>query len=166
VTGIYQYPGRFLNDDGFISGFNFLQNKNYYQNFSYVVRLNAPLKDYKQALLSLTHPAGTKLFGEFLYEDNQPSTNGASALTSTYRTVFLRGTYVTAANGSNSNVSVFVTSHGLSANANVYLEFLTGDTSNITNGLFMIRSSNTNYFYVGHANNSNTSGNVMAGIIV
>lgn len=64
VTGVYTYPGKFINDDGHISSYNFLQNKNYYQNFSYVVRLGESLKDYKKVIKDLIHPVGVKVFGE------------------------------------------------------------------------------------------------------
>lgn len=70
ATGVYQYPGRWLNDDGQISAYNFLQNRDYYQNFSYVVRITESLNKYREALKTLTHPAGTMLFGEYLVIDN------------------------------------------------------------------------------------------------
>lgn len=66
TTGSYIYPGRYLNDDGLSSSYNFLQDRDYYQNYSYVVRVNASLKDYKKVLLELTHPAGMRLFGQYL----------------------------------------------------------------------------------------------------
>lgn len=65
VTGIYTYPGKFINDDGHISSYNFLQNKNYYQNYSYVVRLNQSISDYRKVIKDLTHPIGVKVFGEY-----------------------------------------------------------------------------------------------------
>ena len=66
VTGIYTYPGKFINDDGHISSYNFLQNKNYYQNFSYVVRLSESINQYRKTIKDLTHPMGVKVFGEYL----------------------------------------------------------------------------------------------------
>lgn len=65
TQGIYTYPGRFLNDDGFLSSTNYLQDRDYYQNFSYVVKLSKSLSEYRQTLLSLVHPTGTKLFGVY-----------------------------------------------------------------------------------------------------
>lgn len=66
ATGAYIYPGRYINDDGLLSSYNFLEDRDYYQNYSYVVRVNAALKDYRKVLLDLTHPAGTRLFGQYL----------------------------------------------------------------------------------------------------
>jgi hypothetical protein len=65
VTGVYTYPGKFINDDGHISSYNFLQNKNYYQNYSYVVRLNESISKYRKVIKDLIHPVGVKVFGEY-----------------------------------------------------------------------------------------------------
>lgn len=68
ATGTYTYPGRYINDDGHLSSYNFLENRDYYQNYSYVVRVNASLKEYRKALKDLTHPAGLRLFGQYLLD--------------------------------------------------------------------------------------------------
>jgi hypothetical protein len=68
ISGIFSYPGRYINDDGIISGFNFIQNRDYYQNYSYVVRVKESINKYRKALKDLIHPAGFRLFGEYLFE--------------------------------------------------------------------------------------------------
>jgi hypothetical protein len=70
VTGIYTYQGRYLNQDGQLSSYVFLEDRDYYQKYSYVVKIDESLNKYRQALKDLIHPAGLKLFGEYLYEDN------------------------------------------------------------------------------------------------
>lgn len=60
-----KYPGYYRTVDGFLSDFRFLQDRDYYQPFSYVTKLSEQLDSYKQAALNLLHPAGSKLFGEF-----------------------------------------------------------------------------------------------------
>ena len=70
LSGVFSYPGRYLNDDGHLSSFNFLQDAHYYQNYSYVVRVKNSLVNYKKAVKDILHPAGMKLFGEFLYVAN------------------------------------------------------------------------------------------------
>ena len=70
VTGIYTYQGRYLNQDGQLSSYIFLEDRDYYQKYSYVVKIDESLNKYRQALKDLIHPAGLKLFGEYLYEDN------------------------------------------------------------------------------------------------
>ena len=65
VTGVYSYPGRYITDDGHISGYNFLEDRDFYQDFSYVVKVDETINKYRAALKDLTHPAGTRLFGEY-----------------------------------------------------------------------------------------------------
>lgn len=65
VTGVISYPGRYINDDGHLSGYNFLEDRDYYQPFSYVVKVDETTNRYRQVVKNLTHPAGTKMFGEY-----------------------------------------------------------------------------------------------------
>lgn len=64
--GMFSYPGRYLDDTGHLSSFNFLEDRDYYQNFSYVIRVDESLNRYKKAIESLVHPTGTKLFAEYI----------------------------------------------------------------------------------------------------
>ena len=168
VQGAVTYPGRYLNDDGHVSSFNFLQDRDYYQNHSYVIRVEDSINKYRKAIKDLLHPAGMKLFGEFLRDD--PNTHGYNlnaeeSLIVTYRS----GTYVSVYG----NVSVNLSSHTQTTGNTVYLEFTSGnvtsntlDTANISNGSFIVTSSNTDYFNINHfLSVANTSGNVMVGII-
>lgn len=70
TVGLYSYPGHWINDDSHLSAFNFLQDHDYYQNFSYVVRMKESLRTYKKALKNLLHPAGMKLWAEYLLEQS------------------------------------------------------------------------------------------------
>lgn len=94
ATGTYTYPGRYINDDGHLSSYNFLENRDYYQNYSYVVRINASLKEYRKTLRELTHPAGMRMFGQYLIDSDQVDVmmntetalaQSESLLVSTYR---------------------------------------------------------------------------------
>lgn len=67
AKGYNELPGRYLNDDGFISAYNFLQDKDYYQNFSYVINAKQSINEYRDAIKNLLHPAGMKLFGSYDY---------------------------------------------------------------------------------------------------
>lgn len=76
TTGVFSYPGRFITDDGKLSAYNFLEDRDYYQEFSYVVRVDESIENYRKAINDLTHPAGTKLFGEYTFVfDNETDTN-------------------------------------------------------------------------------------------
>lgn len=73
VTGIYAYPGRYLNDDGMISAQNYLEDRDYYQNFSYVIQSDKSLAQYRKTIYDLAHPAGMKLFGTYINTDTDIS---------------------------------------------------------------------------------------------
>ena len=68
ASGVFKYPGRYLNDDGQVSSYNFIQDRDYYQNYSYVVMSNQSINSYRKPLTDLVHPMGTKMFGEYLAE--------------------------------------------------------------------------------------------------
>lgn len=67
VTGTFTYPGRYLDDTGFLSSFNFLQDRDYYQSFSYVVKVRESIDTYRSIVRDLLHPIGTKMFGEYMF---------------------------------------------------------------------------------------------------
>lgn len=55
--------GQYIGSYGQLSSDKYLQDSNYYQEFSYVIKSGQPLNNYKQALYNTVHPSGTKLFG-------------------------------------------------------------------------------------------------------
>jgi hypothetical protein len=73
VTGVYSYPGRYIDQSGQLSSYMFLENRDYYQNFSYVVQISESIKNYRKAFNDLIHPAGTKMYGQYLFQDNNES---------------------------------------------------------------------------------------------
>ena len=89
---LYVYPGRYLNDDGHLSSHNFIQNRDYYQNYSYVVKIDESLNKYRSALNNLTHPLGMKLFGEYTFT-NDKVINETIVPSDTEQTVFRGGNY-------------------------------------------------------------------------
>ena len=125
ITGAFTYPGRYLNDDGHISSYNFIQDRDYYQKFSYVVKVKQSLDKYRTVLKNLIHPAGMKLFGEYATVDEGANLNlpirgiSDNILFTTTRTYdFSKG-----------NVGISYSSHSLNVNDIVYLEWLTGNLS-------------------------------------
>lgn len=58
------YPGYYESVDGFLSDNIYLEDGNFYQPFSYVLKIDERLSLYKKAVLDILHPAGMKLFGE------------------------------------------------------------------------------------------------------
>lgn len=125
ITGVYKYPGRYLNDDGMLSTANYLEDRDYYQNFSYVLRLQSSINEYRQALKDLIHPAGMKVFGEYRVVDNAETSNGLTNVISTIITTKSSKTYTIA-----NNVTITYTAHGLTNANSIYMEFTTGNIAN------------------------------------
>jgi hypothetical protein len=69
VGPISQYPGKYLDRSGMASNSSYLQDNNYYQNFSYVVRSKSDITSYRDIVESFAHPAGMKLFGDKTVEN-------------------------------------------------------------------------------------------------
>ena len=76
VTGVYSYPGRYVTDDGLLSSYNFLEDRDYYQEFSYVVRVDETINRYRDPVKNLIHPAGMKMYGQYITTfDKETETN-------------------------------------------------------------------------------------------
>ena len=56
--------GYFSTTDGFLSADKKLQDSEYYQDYSYVIKAGISLEDYKDIVYDVLHPAGLKLIGE------------------------------------------------------------------------------------------------------
>lgn len=124
VRGLFEYPGRFLNDDGQVSAYNFIQDRDYYQNFSYVVRSKVPIKDYRKSFKDLIHPSGTKMFGEYILGDDIPNNSQARIIESnTY--VSLVGTFELSnvGNSTNNPIIMTTTNHNLNNGDIIYINF-------------------------------------------
>lgn len=60
-----KYPGYYMTSDGFISDQIYIQDGDYYQAFSYVIRVEEELRRYADIVKALVHPAGMKVFSEY-----------------------------------------------------------------------------------------------------
>ena len=165
VQGLFSYPGRFITDRGHVSSFNYFQGKDYYQNYSYVVRIRESLVNYRDTLLNLNHPAGMKIFGEYMFKDETANIDVTTE--SSKRYIYFSSTY-TYDNISNT-ITVTKDSHGLANNENVYIEFLDGYLMDNANSAYFtvndVGTDNTFNTYYYQANTPNTSGNSSVGVI-
>jgi hypothetical protein len=144
VQGVYSYPGRYLNDDGHISSYNFIQDRDYYQTFSYVIKSTKSISEYRKVLKDILHPSGMKLFGEYQYiNEMEDSICNCSVGASNSALMYLKP-YTKVGN----TINIVYTSHGLTKNANVRLEFDSGNYANVKNGIYMIANAQTNFFTV------------------
>lgn len=64
------YPGYYSATDSFVSGVSYIQDGEYYQDFSYIVKVDEKLDVYRNAVLQFLHPTGRKLFGEYSIEND------------------------------------------------------------------------------------------------
>lgn len=60
-----KYPGYYTTNDGFLDDAIFIQDSKYYQAFSYVLKIDERLENYKSVVKTLLHPSGMALFGEY-----------------------------------------------------------------------------------------------------
>ncbi len=171
ARGIFTYPGRYLNDDSHVSGYNFIQDRDYYQNFSYVVRTKKSIEKYRKYLKDLIHPAGMKLFGEYIVEDiDEDILYKSTQSSNTFYRMIVNGTY-TANSITNTNTRILIsTTRNVSNVTQSYIEFTSGALDNVVNGIFGVVANNSNSFYVYQVNNNvtirraNTFGNVYISI--
>jgi hypothetical protein len=163
VTGSFTYPGRYLNDDGHLSGYNFLEDRDYYQSFSYVVKARHSIEKYRKALKDLIHPAGMRLFGEYLFVD--PMVNVSFNTTNgQYANTTYTGTYTSTSNANGTLVLVYSPNIDVSALSNVYIEIMSGDTDNLSSGKFSVNTINSSAFTIYYANTMSGTVSANAGV--
>lgn len=147
---------RYFNDDGMISSYNFLQNRDYYMNYSYVISVRESIKSYKEAVKNLLHPSGMKLFGEYDYQANNLTLPMANVQVSEVAHNPLSIRFADFSYEANANLAMItLKSHGYLANNNVYVEFLT--TNELSSGSYFVDNAAANTFNVTIAQASTTA---------
>lgn len=66
VGSLCQAVGYYSNNDGRLSTNKVLQDNHYYQNWSYVLKTEAVVDQYREMVRRLVHPVGTAMFGSVL----------------------------------------------------------------------------------------------------
>jgi hypothetical protein len=66
IGTLTQYPGQFTTSRGFLSADKYLQDADFYNNYTYVVKVAESFDRYRTLLLKLMHPAGFKAVGRFV----------------------------------------------------------------------------------------------------
>ena len=72
-------PDSYKDDTGKISGRSFIQDSFFYQNYSYIIRVNKSLQQFADAVRRLVHPSGTLMFAEYI---NEVSMSGDAGINS------------------------------------------------------------------------------------
>lgn len=161
IEGLITYPGRWLNDDGQLSSYNFLEDRDYYQNFSYVVRANTSINSYRSTLKALTHPAGTKLWGEYIhYYDATEADANLDPITS--ETIWLHAPFVKTENVINISTSTYYTRYGRAHQGEQFFIDVsdTGNANATPSGSYLVSNISPNYVLAVSTIAGNTSGNV------
>jgi hypothetical protein len=135
ITGSFTSPGRYLNDDGHISSYNFIQDRDYYQKFSYVVKVRQSLDKYRTVLKNLIHPSGMKLYGQYTTVDEGINLNVPIRQATDNLALTRARTYHHAIG----NVYINYTSHGLSVNDVIYLDWVSGNLALVSGNTANLR---------------------------
>lgn len=144
VAGTFSYPGRYLNDDGHISSYNFIQDRDYYQTYAYVIKSRKSISEYRKVLNDIIHPSGMKLWGEFVYINEMDNLYCNCNVSYSSSDSILLKPYDKTGN----TINVSYSAHPFAANANVRLEFDSGNYANVRNGIYQIANSQPNFFIV------------------
>lgn len=68
IGAVNKYQGYYATTKGLLSYDAFIQDGDFFQDFSYVVKIDEALNSYKQVVMDFIHPVGRKLFGNYLIE--------------------------------------------------------------------------------------------------
>ena len=81
IDGIANAEGYYASTRGHVSSARgFIQDSNFYQEFSYEIEASIALTRYKDIALRLIHPAGQKFFGKFKVSTNAMSQSVSTSL--------------------------------------------------------------------------------------
>jgi len=107
LSSQFTYEGKFITTDGLLSSDRRIQDRDYYQNYSYVIQSQTDFNKYSQVLKDLIHPSGTRMFAEYMIQKTVTPQRATSAKTGQVsRETTLTGTVNVA------NASIVVTGTG------------------------------------------------------
>jgi len=107
LSSQFTYEGKFITTDGLLSSDRRIQDRDYYQNYSYVIQSQTDFNKYSQVLKDLIHPSGTRMFAEYMIQKTVTPQRTTSAKTGQVsRETTLTGTVNVA------NASIVVTGTG------------------------------------------------------
>jgi len=76
---ITNYPGYFSGNQGKVSSTKYIQDGNYYQDFSYVLKSQVSFDQYFDVLKTIIHPSGTRMFGSVLVKKELQNLSSSSS---------------------------------------------------------------------------------------
>jgi hypothetical protein len=70
LGAVAKYQGYYSNSTGLVSSpDSIIQDSYYYQDYSYVLRIDEALSTYRDTVLSLLHPTGRQMFAEYIIDN-------------------------------------------------------------------------------------------------
>lgn len=95
LNGLVIGEGQYLTSQGQPSSFDIMQDDRY-NNFTYLITVDKEIAKYRDVLLGLLHPAGTKVIGRYgLKSNNNVDLHGTEALYSSKPLSYYLGSYTT-----------------------------------------------------------------------
>lgn len=70
ISGVITQPGRYIDTKGFLSWNMRLQDNDFYQEYSYLIRVTEIVDRYRDVVKRVLHPAGSKMFGSYQFVSN------------------------------------------------------------------------------------------------
>ena len=87
IGAVAKYQGHYITNDGFLDDEIYLQDSRYYQKYSYVVKIDEKIEDYKSLVKAYLHPAGARLFGEYQIQNTYAASVSASLFFGEYQSM-------------------------------------------------------------------------------
>ncbi len=72
-------PDDYLDESGKLSSRSFIQDSFFFQDYSYIIRVNKSLSKFADAVRKLVHPSGTLMFAEYINEVSITAAAGFTA---------------------------------------------------------------------------------------
>jgi hypothetical protein len=69
LGGVSVYPGFYKNSNSLLDEDSYIQDGYYYQDFSYLIKIDETLDSYRSIVTKTLHPVGRRLFGDYLIEN-------------------------------------------------------------------------------------------------
>jgi hypothetical protein len=163
LGGLINFPGFWLNTDGFLSADQHIQDSNTYHNYSYIVKVEKALSEYKSTLLNIIHPAGMKLLAiDTITTEQTHIIDTEFEPIQTSNIILDSGTISTNAFGNGSIVGNGTSFTSFSNGSIITISNSNGrrqskQVINIVNNAYLIVESNTRYFAQDRLNTSNGS---------
>lgn len=85
INGVVRYPGRYADTTGWLSWNDRLQDNEFYQQFSYVVKTSQFVDIYRDVVKRTVHPAGAKMFGQLSISSTYSGPTASITSSSTQR---------------------------------------------------------------------------------